>query len=187
MIHALTLLLALNGIAVIPDGEKFTQAVRLTQVSQVRTNAPKTGKGASLIDPKNIPVFTHSTRGVPKVPPKPPTPVQQAVNTVEQVYTNARNRLLGPPASPPKPEVGDLVSFYARLTETKPIRSKAFDKSPILFEIKTPVTREELLYAIETTLAQSGLAIVRTNQNFVQVVAIQELRNVSTNSSTLRR
>jgi hypothetical protein len=186
MIHAITFLLALNGIAVIPDGKKFTQAVMLTQVSQVRTNAPKTGKGESLIDPKSIPIFIHSTRTTRNVTPKPPTPVQQAINTVEQVYTNVRTRLLGPPASPPKPEVGSLVSYYATLTDTKVIPSKAFDKYPVLFEIKTPVTKAELLYAIETTLAQSGLAIVRTNENSVQVMPIQEVRNISADTSALK-
>ena len=181
-IYAIKVLLALNSIAMIDDGDKFTQVVPFAQASEIQLRAPKPEKSATLIDPKTIPAFKFSAgRTVAKPPPPPPTYRQQILDKLSGLYTRARIALFGTPPPPPKPEADNLVAYYAKLTDTKPIPSKRFGKHPVFLEIKTPVTKAELLYAIEVTLGQSGLTIVSTNKNSIQILPRSELPSHGTN------
>jgi hypothetical protein len=156
LIYAIQVVLALNGIAAIDDGDKFVQVVPVAQASQIETRAPKPEPGAKLIDPNEVPVF--------KFPPPAFTLPPELRNLPKS------------PRELREPPVDSLVAYYAKLTSANPIASKQFGKQLIYFEITTPVTHAELLYAIKATLAQCNLAIESAEQNSIQVVHCSELK-----------
>lgn len=189
LVYAIKVLLAMNSIALIAEGDKFTQVVPLAQALEIYPRAPRSEAGVTLIDPKNIPVLRLTAANVSVKPPPPPAKRAQTMqNKLSELWMRARIALFGPAPLPPKPEVDSLVAYYARLRGARPIPSKQFGRQPVLFEIKTPVTKAELLYAIEATLAQSGLVIVSTNNNSIQLPHRSELIRANTNSpASLRR
>jgi hypothetical protein len=164
LIYGLQVVLALNGIAVIHDGDKYVQVVPVGQASQIETGAPKPEPGAKLIDPAAIPAFKFEQPPACRLPPG------------QRDLPKSTRELR-------KPTVDNLVAYYAKLTSANPIPSKQFGKQPIHFEITTPVTRVELLYAIKATLAQCNLAIESAEQNSIQVVHWSALHKVKTNSA----
>ncbi len=184
--YAIRALFALNDVAIIDDGDKFAQVVPLATASQIQTRAPAPAKGERLIDPGKIPTFRNSPVALSVKPPPPkPTPAQQVKATLSRLYLRARTAIFGPPATPPKPEADNLVAYYAQLKKAKAIPSKRFGKRPIYFEIKIPLTKTELLYAIEATLAQDNLAIIAVPPNSYQLVHRSEVPGVITNSPAL--
>lgn len=64
-----------------------------------------------------------------------------------------------------------LLEFYARLVAKTAEPSEKFDRKRIWFNIETPVSQSELLYAIETTFALNHLAIVPGEGNRIRLVA----------------
>ena len=56
--YGLTVVLALNGIAVLDDGDKFVQIVPIVQAARVKPNAPRPEKDSALIDPRMVPSFS---------------------------------------------------------------------------------------------------------------------------------
>lgn len=61
------------------------------------------------------------------------------------------------------------------MTGKKAVSSPKAGKMPVEFKIIKPVTKEELLYAIETTLRLNGLAIVPVDRNGIQAGYAHEL------------
>ena len=90
------------------------------------------------------------------------------------IYTHVLNRGGRGVRSP----ADRLVELYASLTDQKAVPSKgstAMQRVP--FKVEIPVTKEELLYAIERTLALSGLAIVSAGEKIIQAGPSPEVTN----------
>ena len=155
--YAITVLLAINGVAAIDDGEKFVQLVPVPEWREVQPRAPIPGTNESLFDPKKI----------PKSPPGPPT---ATAKRLDQLYTRLFHNQ---PPWTPRP-VDQLVEIYADLTDQKAAPSKIYGQNPIRFDIRTPLTKEELLYAIETTLKLNSLAIANVEANRISAVSLGE-------------
>jgi hypothetical protein len=151
--------LALNGIAAIDDGRKFVQLVPINRWREVVTASPKANPDAAEMDPLKL----------PKIKPEPPN---ATLDRLSLLYL----RVLGQqPPWTPRP-VDKLVEFYAELTEQKASASRSHGQIPVLFEITTPLTKQELLYAIETTLNLEGLAITSTGKQQISVISLAEQR-----------
>ncbi len=65
-----------------------------------------------------------------------------------------------------------MVEIYADLTNQQAAPSKINGQMPVRFEVKTAVTKEELLYAIETTLKLHGLAIGNVEANQISAIPL---------------
>jgi hypothetical protein len=151
-IYALNVLLTLNGFAVVEDGSKFVQVVPIPQFASVKPNAPATEPGEPLISPADIPVFRTDLY-----------PPRDIPSTADRERTGSRL----PPSRPRQPGVDDLVAYYAGITGQKAQASK-FAERPVFLRSKTPLTRSELRYAIETTLALDGLTIVHGDEGVIR-------------------
>ena len=164
--YAMATVLTLNGIAVVEDGERFVQVVPMAQRAHVKTRAPKPEPGARLFDPKKVP-----STGVTDFP-RPLTEMER----IEQEYERLRIEFYhfihykGPPERPAK----RLLEFYASLAGKTAEASRNFDTLPIWFHIETPVSKTDLLYAIETTFALNNLAIMHLDGQRICVGHILE-------------
>jgi hypothetical protein len=165
-VYAMATVLALNGIAVVEDGEKFARVVPMAQRADVRTRAPKPEAGAKLFDPKKVPSTGFSE------PPRPLTETER----IEREFERLRKAFYdfihykGPPARPAK----RLLEFYASLAGKTAEASKGFDELPIWFHVETPLTRSELLYAIETTFALNHLAVIPVDDHRIRLGRIAD-------------
>jgi len=173
VIYGFKLLLALNGIAVIEDGPHFVEVVPFNQLSQVKPHAPKAEESERLIDPKRVPTFTW-TPGSPRIPPPPASAQTRVSNELARIYVEGRTKLGLPPAAPPKPVAGDLAEYYAKVSGLSFIRTNQLDNTSVIFALRTPVTKAELLYAIETTFDLNNLALVPVGNKAIRVGHISE-------------
>ena len=88
----------------------------------------------------------------------------------------------GGPGSPPRipspsnSTVDDLVAFYAKLIDLEALPEERYGKNPILFKATTPLTKAELLYALDTTLALNGLTIAHVGDKSIQAAHLAERR-----------
>jgi hypothetical protein len=161
--YALATLLGLNGIAVVNDGESFIQLVPMALREQVKCQAPKREPNAKLFDPKQI-------RPVGVWPPLAPT------SKVEREFERLRRAFYafinykGPPARP----AFHLLELYAELQDKTALASKQFDGANIWFQIQTPLSKRELIYAIETTFRLNNLAIIRVDEQKIRLGHIGE-------------
>jgi len=156
LLYGLETTLALNGIAAVHDGDKFVLVFPVQQAAMIQPRAPRPEPRAALIDPGKVPVFQSSNRiSIPRLAPKPPTWREQ----LAQFYLKVRTKLGYPPPTPPSPTVNRLLAFYGKLADRKPLPSGQIGQQLISFEVKTPLTKAELLYAIEATLALQGVRI----------------------------
>ncbi len=169
-LYAIKVILALNGIAVLDDGERFAQVVPLNQAADIKLRAPRPEPSASLIEPRDVPKF--------KYPMKLSAFLPESLGTLGSENSPRQRR---------EPDAGSLIAYYAELTNSKLIPSEQFSKLPVLFEIKTPVTKTELLYAIEATLAQSALVIVATNNGSIQLRHRSEFLKNGANAPAKRK
>jgi hypothetical protein len=158
--YALTVVFALNGIAAIDDGEKLVQLVPVRDWKDVKPQAPKTAEGAVLLDP----------RALPRLSPQLPS---VGVSHLTQLY---RRLFQGEPLWTPRP-VDRLVEFYAELNDQKAAASKSCGRWPILFEVTTPLTKDEVCYAVETALRLHGVALVKDEGNRFTAIRVAELRS----------
>jgi hypothetical protein len=144
-LYALKVVLALNGVALVEDGDRFVQAVPLAEADRVKTQSPKREPNEPLIKPQEAPALPAQTMSFPlRLPPG---------------ATNTSGPLRPPPARVSKPDLDELVAYYAKLTGRKAEPSPAL--LPWLpFRASLPLTKPEMVYAIETTLALNGLRIV---------------------------
>jgi hypothetical protein len=142
--YALTVILTLNGLVVVDDGEHLVQIVPAPLASKVRARAPKPEAGADRIAPDKVPVFYRAPRS----------------NRGQSFVAN----------------VDGLVAYYAELAGRKFVPSEKVGQRPVAFRVRTPLTREELRYAIETTLAFDGLTIEPGETNSIHAARLAESR-----------
>jgi len=176
-IYAFATVLALNGICVVDDGPKFVQVVPMWQRDQVKKAAPKPESGAKLFDPRKVPSMPASDS------PRPPSPPPRPLNEVERVeqeiewLRNAFYDFMHPP-DPSKLAGRRLFELYARLADKTAVPSPKFDGIGIWFHVETPLTKAELLYAIETTFALSNLAIIPVDDHKIRLDYISEAKKL---------
>jgi hypothetical protein len=135
VVYAFNVLFAMNGFAEIDDGDKFVQLVSLDQVSKIRANAPKTAGNKSLITPDQV-----------------NSALAQTNNPLDR-----RPRPLAETAVPAK----RLAAYYAELSGCKFVQPAGNLHDNVVFETATPLSREELLYAISTTLELNHRQVVK--------------------------
>ncbi len=166
VVYAMTLVLALNGLAAFDDGDKFVQIVPVIQADQVKLHAPQPEKDSPLIEPPTIPSFQPGYFRPFRIPQPqaPPAGVQKAAGP--------------PPLDSPAPNstVNDLVAFYAKLIGVESIPDEPYGKFPIQFKATTPLTKTELLYALDTTLALNNLSIAHFGDNSIQATHLVQQR-----------
>ena len=169
-LYALATVLSLNGICMVDDGAKFVQVAPMAQRDQIKTNAPKPEPGAKLFDPKGVLSMGVSSSPVP----------QTERERFEQAFERARKafyefmHLPDPQRRPAR----RLLGLYADLTDKTPVTSTNLDGASIWFHIETPLTKSELLYAIETTFTLHNLAVVPVADGKIRLGHISEvLRN----------
>jgi hypothetical protein len=176
--YAFEVLLAINGIAVVNDGEKFMQIVPYAEKSQVETNAPKPDAKERLIAKERIPVFDQippSLRAVQRPPPPPPPPFgQQLAKAVVDLY----QELTSPRKAPQFPATVDaMFEFYGRLADRKTVMGTQTNQIAA-FKAVTPLTKPELIYAVETTLKLQNVAIVPVDEKTVRTMNLREAREL---------
>jgi len=172
-VYALTVVLAMNGVAAVDDGDNFVQLVPLETAEHVTPKAPRPERGAPLLDPSKL----------PSVPD--PSSVQRAPEAGTVLMSDRLTMLYAqlianptPRASRPLLEVDRLVGFYAELTGRNALASVHFAHIFVPFEIKTPLTDAEVLYAVETTLALNNLAIIPVDDGSIRAGHISERRKL---------
>ncbi len=158
--YALKVVLALNGIAALDDGEKLVQLVPIEQWKSVQIRAPKAQPGAALLDPKEL----------PKLGPEAPG------TTVKRLTELYRQYLHGEPPWTPRP-ADRLVEFYAGLNDLNARPSKACGRWSVVFEITTPMTKAEVCYAVETVLRLHNIAIIEEGESRLTAIPAAELRS----------
>jgi hypothetical protein len=172
-VYAMATVFELNGISLVDDGEKFVQVLPMAQRATVKTNAPKPDPGAKLFDPKKVPAVGISR---PAGLPGPSKPLND-MERLEQEFERLRKavydfmHITGPNRHSPQ----RLLELYARLADKTAVASTNFDRVPIHFQVETPVTRSELLYAIETTLTLNNLAIIPVDDRRIRLGWIREV------------
>lgn len=155
--YGITVLLALNGMAAVDDGDKFVQVVRMENWKGVVTASPKPSQDAPVLDPSELPKFKLE---------RPPS----ALDRLNRLYLQIFDR-----QSPWMPRPADkLARYYAELTDQQAVPSANHGQMEVLFEVTTPLTREEILYAIETTFRLDGLAISHVGTKQVTVISLAE-------------
>jgi hypothetical protein len=174
VVYALATVLALNGICLVDDGAKFVQVVPMVQRDQVNLRAPKPEPDAKLFDPKKVPAMGMSDQPRPASPP--PRSLTE-MERVEQEFERLRKAFydfMHPPDSR-KPAAWRLFELYARLADKTAVPSPKFDGTGIWFHVETPLTKGELLYAIETTFTLHNLAIIPVDDHKVRLGHISEV------------
>ena len=170
ILYAFETILALNGICVVHDGAKFVQVVPMVQRDQVKASAPKPEPGAKLFDPKKVPSMGVSG------PPRPLTETDRIEREFERLRKAFYEFMHFP--DPWKHPARRLLGLYADLAGKTATSSKNLDGTSIWFHVETPLTRSELLYAIETTFALHNLVIIPVDDPRIRLGHISEvLRN----------
>jgi hypothetical protein len=159
--YALTTVLAFNGIAVIEDGEKFAEIVPISQRELVKPNAPKPEAGEKMFNPKEVPSLGETRISTPVTPPATETE-REIARLRKAVYEFFHS-------SPPDYSAKRLLDFYADISVKSTQPSKNFDAIPMWFQVGTPLSKNELLYAIEETFALNNLAIIQVNDREIRL------------------
>jgi hypothetical protein len=167
VLYAFTTVLALNGICVVQDGANLVQVVPMAQRAQVKARAPNREQGAKLFDPKKLPSLGGSA------PPRPLTETDRIEREFERLCKTFYELMHLP--DPSKHPARRLLGLYADLAGKTATSSKNLDATSIWFHVETPLTKSELLYAIETTFALHNLAIVPVDNRRIRVGHISEL------------
>jgi hypothetical protein len=186
MIYAIETVLALNGVGLVDDGKKFVQAVPLSQRSRVIPNAPEPELGARLFEPESLPSTPRAAvrpaipgippnavaakSGIPPIPPKPVSEVDREIARLRKALSDLIHRK-GPARCSPQ----SLLEFYASMAGKTAQPSNSFEGMPIWFNITTPLSKNELAYAIETTFAMDGLAIIVADGQGIRLGSLTEL------------
>jgi hypothetical protein len=155
MLHGLKAAMALNGIAVMEDGGTFIQAMPVAAVSEARLAAPIPQKEDMRINRLDIPVLSNWEQHRPQPPQRIELPNRPATATRKA------------------PSADSLVEYYATLMDRKATPSRTYGKHAVQFGIGIDLTKRELLYAIETTLALEGLKIVTNADTSISAEAIK--------------
>jgi hypothetical protein len=131
--------LLLNGVAVIDDGPHLAQILLFSELNRLRTNAPIPSASDPVVPKNEVPVFKRALQrsSLPHIPNQPVVVV-----------------------SDPGPS---LFDYYCTLSGLQP-DSSAAPAPRISFKIQNPLTKPELLYAIEKAFELNGLTLA-TNGN----------------------
>lgn len=163
--YAMTTVLALNGISAVDDGEHFVQVVIRAQLKQVKTLAPKPLAGATLLDPKRIPKV-----GAGEVRPLTKGTAERAMERARQLFYD----FLRLP-DPRHLYAERLAKLYADLSDKEVVPSANLGTTFITFFVQTPLTKDELLYGIQTTLELNNLTIVPIDEKTLRLGPISEM------------
>jgi hypothetical protein len=145
VMYLLEVALALNGIASVDDGTNFVQIVPISRIANLKLGAPQRNPDEPLLDPKTVREFSYRHSFAPG--PGRQTSTQGTAN--------------------------DMVGYYAELTGRAASASKVTGPWPI-FRAQTPLTKTEVLYAIETTLALNGVAIINEDDKTIRAEYVDE-------------
>jgi hypothetical protein len=74
-----------------------------------------------------------------------------------------------PPAETDRNPAQQLLRLYADLAGKQAALSTNFDQASIWFHISTPLSKSELLYAIETTFALNGFTIIPVDDHSIRL------------------
>jgi hypothetical protein len=157
LVYALETVLALNGLSAVDDGQSFVQIVPIQLRSMIDPHAPASELGAKLFDPKKVPSMGYSNPG-------PQTRLERDLERWQKAFFEFM-RLNGTRNS----SAQHLLELYASLTDRKAEPSREYESSPIWFHVGTPLSKSELLYAIETTFALNNLEIAAGEGNKVRL------------------
>ena len=75
---------------------------------------------------------------------------------------------------PSQGTANDMVAYYAELTGRTAMSENKGGSAPTIFRAQTHLTKAELLYALETTLALNGLRIIECKDKTIRVGYINE-------------
>jgi hypothetical protein len=156
--YATKTVLALNGIAVVDDGEKFAQALPAVQRGSVAARAPKPEPGSKLLDPAGVPSLGNSS------PSRPQSQMERDFERWRKAFYDFIHY-----KRPQERPAQRLLELYASLAVKTAVVSTNYDRIPIWFHIETPLTKSELMYAIETTLDLSHLKILEGENNEIRL------------------
>ena len=156
--YAMETVLALNGIAVVLDGERFAQVVTMPERAQLKVRAPKPESDAKLLDPNKVPSTGYSD------PTRPITDLERNLQRLQKALYDFIHY-----KSPPDRSAERLLKFYASLADKTAQSSKEFDGLPIWFHTESPLSKSELLYAIETTFTLNQLAIINVDDQKIRL------------------
>jgi hypothetical protein len=165
--YAIATVFALNGISLVDDGTKFVQVVLTAQWPPVQAHAPKAEPGAKLFDPKKVPSMGVSKNHWPLTEKER---VEQELEQLRKAFYEFMHL-----ADPAKRPSGQLLKLYAGLASKTAVPSKDFDGLPVWFHVETPLTRSELLYAIETTFTLHRLAIIPVDDHSIRLGRLEEV------------
>ena len=165
--YAIAKVFELNGICLVDDGPKLVQVVPMAQRWAVQAHASRPEPGAKLFDPKKVPSMGVSNSYQPLTEGE----------RLEQEFEKLRKAFyefvhLPDPA---KRSAQRLLGLYASLAGKAAVPSTNFYGATIWFHVETPLTKSELLYAIETTFALHGLAIIPVDDRRVQLGRLEEV------------
>lgn len=161
--YAMATVLELNGVALIDDGERFVQAVQATERGRVKVGVPKRQSSAELLDPNRSPTLGSSNDLLPK------TKAEREIERLRKALYDFIH-IPDPRASP----AGRLLQFYGSLTDKTTAPPKKLGSLPIDFHVAAPLTKEELLYAIQTTFRLNDLAIITLDDGTISLARISE-------------
>jgi hypothetical protein len=157
-VYALETAVALNGMALVHDGDYFVQAVPFYERKKVAVRAPKREPGAVLLDPNQLPAVG---------PPNSKAPKTEVERDLEKLRNDFYNFIHYP--DPRVPSAARLLHFYARLAGKSSATPTNLASMIINLRVTTPLTKSELLYAIETTFSLNGLAVVTNDDGTVSL------------------
>jgi len=173
--YAMETLMALNGLAALHDGSHFTQLVPIQATNKVRLAAPAPREGAPVLDPKKIPA-TVRRGGVPSpaLRTQDPSFADQVGDELTKLYLKAFGNQ--PPwQKPAKGQAEQLLEFYGDLTGKKVQAGSELGSAHVAFRLMNPLTKEELIYAVETVLRLNNLILIPAEGNAVRLGHISEL------------
>ncbi len=157
--YALATVLTLNNLAIVEDGENFLQVVPSFQRERANTHAPKRDKRENLFDPKKLPSMgSLAEQG-------PGTKWDRDFDRVRKAFYKYIHH-----PEPRKRSLQQLLELYADLIDKKAEGvPSSLEWLPVTFHIVAPLTKSELLYAIQTTFSLNNLALVSVDANTIRL------------------
>ncbi len=158
VIYALETVLALEGIAAVDDGKTFVQIVPMPLRARINGHTPTTEPSARLFNPAKVPAVGQYDW------PKPQTKLERDLERWRKAFfqfvrlDSTRNS-----------SAQRLLELYAGLTDKKAEPSAKYESELIWFRVTTPMSKSELIYAIETTFALNNLAITRADNERIRL------------------
>ena len=161
-VYALETLLVMHGLCAVDDGGQLVQIIPLESRALVKTGAPKRDPAENLFDPNKVPSVGNST-------PQLMTKTQRDLERWrEAFYTFIHYK------DPRRRPAKLLLEFYAKLTDKTVVSTIGLEDTSVWFHVTTPLTRSEMLYAIETTFKLNRLAIKTEDDGKIRLSTIAE-------------